>query len=249
MIWIYMGPEDRKPPFPEFPYTDRGVRRRTSTSPATRSTATGCRAKRVTTTHRTVGSCTRRSVPTVTSPARCSAGASLASSRTRRSSRSWRSRTRRSASSYADARCELDDDKMVGQCLAHDPAVLPERRALCRRACSTRTSVSRSTTSTRTTSGSAGLGAASPRRSSTTSSTAASSSRSMSPARTSPKQRKDNDYGHDPVLQRQFNFSGVVPFPTQDLMMIEHQWGAIADRTQSTSLPRTARSSASVDGS
>jgi hypothetical protein len=24
----------------------------------------------------------------------------------------------------------------------------------------------------------------------------------------------------------------VVPFPTQDLMMIEHQWGAIADRTR-----------------
>jgi phthalate 4,5-dioxygenase len=46
------------------------------------------------------------------------------------------------------------------------------------------------------------------------------------------KQRKDNDYGHDPVLQRQFNFAGVVPFPTQDLMMIEHQWGAIADRTR-----------------
>jgi nitrite reductase/ring-hydroxylating ferredoxin subunit len=44
------------------------------------------------------------------------------------------------------------------------------------------------------------------------------------------KQRKDNDYGFDQVLQRQFNFSGVVPFPTQDLMMIEHQWGAIADR-------------------
>jgi len=44
------------------------------------------------------------------------------------------------------------------------------------------------------------------------------------------KQRKDNDYGYDPVLQRQFNFSGVVPFPTQDLMMIEHQWGAIAKR-------------------
>jgi phthalate 4,5-dioxygenase len=44
------------------------------------------------------------------------------------------------------------------------------------------------------------------------------------------KQRKDNDYGHDPVLQRQFNYSGVVPFPTQDLMMIEHQWGPIAKR-------------------
>jgi phenylpropionate dioxygenase-like ring-hydroxylating dioxygenase large terminal subunit len=44
------------------------------------------------------------------------------------------------------------------------------------------------------------------------------------------KQRLENDYGHDPVLQRQFNFSGVVPFPTQDLMMIENQWGAIAKR-------------------
>ena len=44
------------------------------------------------------------------------------------------------------------------------------------------------------------------------------------------KQRLDNDYGHDPVLQRQFNFSGVVPFPTQDLMMIENQWGPIAKR-------------------
>ena len=44
------------------------------------------------------------------------------------------------------------------------------------------------------------------------------------------KQRKDNEYGFDPVLQRQFNYSGVVPFPTQDLMMIEHQWGAVAKR-------------------
>jgi len=44
--------------------------------------------------------------------------------------------------------------------------------------------------------------------------------------------RIDNDYGHDPVLQRQFNFSGVTTFPTQDLMMIENQWGPIADRTK-----------------
>jgi phthalate 4,5-dioxygenase len=44
--------------------------------------------------------------------------------------------------------------------------------------------------------------------------------------------RIDNDYGHDPVLQRQFNFSGVTTFPTQDLMMIENQWGPIADRTR-----------------
>jgi nitrite reductase/ring-hydroxylating ferredoxin subunit len=42
--------------------------------------------------------------------------------------------------------------------------------------------------------------------------------------------RIDNDYGHDPVIQRQFNFSGVSTFPTQDLMMIENQWGPIADR-------------------
>lgn len=46
------------------------------------------------------------------------------------------------------------------------------------------------------------------------------------------RQRKGNDYGYDPVLQRQFNYSGVVPFPTQDLMMIENQWGPIADRTR-----------------
>ena len=46
------------------------------------------------------------------------------------------------------------------------------------------------------------------------------------------QENKDNDYGYNPVLQRHFNYSGVVPFPTQDLMMIEDQWGPIQDRTQ-----------------
>jgi phenylpropionate dioxygenase-like ring-hydroxylating dioxygenase large terminal subunit len=43
---------------------------------------------------------------------------------------------------------------------------------------------------------------------------------------------KDNDYKFDPVLRRQYNYSGILPFPTQDLAMIENQWGPIADRTQ-----------------
>jgi phthalate 4,5-dioxygenase len=46
------------------------------------------------------------------------------------------------------------------------------------------------------------------------------------------EENKDNDYLWNPVLRRQYNFSGILPFPTQDLSMIENQWGPIADRTQ-----------------
>lgn len=46
------------------------------------------------------------------------------------------------------------------------------------------------------------------------------------------QENKDNDYRYNPIIQRHFNYSGVIPFPTQDLMMIEDQWGPVQDRTR-----------------
>jgi phenylpropionate dioxygenase-like ring-hydroxylating dioxygenase large terminal subunit len=41
-----------------------------------------------------------------------------------------------------------------------------------------------------------------------------------------------NDYLQDRVAQKQFTFSGIKCFPLQDIAMGENQWGPIADRTQ-----------------
>jgi nitrite reductase/ring-hydroxylating ferredoxin subunit len=41
-----------------------------------------------------------------------------------------------------------------------------------------------------------------------------------------------NDYQQDRVAQKQFTFSGIRCFPLQDIAMGENQWGPIADRTQ-----------------
>jgi phthalate 4,5-dioxygenase len=47
-----------------------------------------------------------------------------------------------------------------------------------------------------------------------------------------PKANKDNRYLRDTILQRHFNFSGVTTFPNQDVMMIEDQRGPIMDRSK-----------------
>jgi phenylpropionate dioxygenase-like ring-hydroxylating dioxygenase large terminal subunit len=41
-----------------------------------------------------------------------------------------------------------------------------------------------------------------------------------------------NDYNIDRVAQRSFSYTGIKAFPTQDVALVENQWGAIADRTQ-----------------
>jgi phenylpropionate dioxygenase-like ring-hydroxylating dioxygenase large terminal subunit len=46
------------------------------------------------------------------------------------------------------------------------------------------------------------------------------------------KGNKDNDYLQDRILQRQFNFSGFSAFQLQDASMLEDQWGPICDRTK-----------------
>jgi phthalate 4,5-dioxygenase len=46
------------------------------------------------------------------------------------------------------------------------------------------------------------------------------------------KGNKDNDYLQDRILQRQFSYSGLTAFQRQDAAMLEDQWGAICDRTK-----------------
>ena len=41
-----------------------------------------------------------------------------------------------------------------------------------------------------------------------------------------------NDYEVDRVAQKYFSFTGIKTFPLQDIAMMENQWGPIADRTQ-----------------
>jgi phenylpropionate dioxygenase-like ring-hydroxylating dioxygenase large terminal subunit len=41
-----------------------------------------------------------------------------------------------------------------------------------------------------------------------------------------------NDYHVDRLAQRNFSYTGIKTFPLQDIAMMENQWGPIADRTQ-----------------
>ncbi len=41
-----------------------------------------------------------------------------------------------------------------------------------------------------------------------------------------------NDYNVDRVAQRAFSYSGIKAFPTQDVALVENQWGPTADRTR-----------------
>jgi phthalate 4,5-dioxygenase oxygenase subunit len=41
-----------------------------------------------------------------------------------------------------------------------------------------------------------------------------------------------NDYEVDRVAQKNFTFTGIKTFPLQDIAMMESQWGPLADRTQ-----------------
>jgi phthalate 4,5-dioxygenase len=47
-----------------------------------------------------------------------------------------------------------------------------------------------------------------------------------------PVANKNNDYQIDRLMQRNYSYTGIKSFPIQDLAMIEDQWGPIADRTQ-----------------
>jgi phenylpropionate dioxygenase-like ring-hydroxylating dioxygenase large terminal subunit len=48
------------------------------------------------------------------------------------------------------------------------------------------------------------------------------------------KANKSNDYLQDRALQRNFNYSGMNPYPVQDFAMVEDQRGPIADRSRET---------------
>jgi hypothetical protein len=54
----------------------------------------------------------------------------------------------------------------------------------------------------------------------------------MIPGSWTPKDNIHNDYNIDRVAQRNFSYTGIRAFPTQDTALIENQWGPIADRTQ-----------------
>jgi len=41
-----------------------------------------------------------------------------------------------------------------------------------------------------------------------------------------------NDYNVDRVAQKNFTYTGIKTFPLQDIAMIENQWGPLADRTR-----------------
>jgi phenylpropionate dioxygenase-like ring-hydroxylating dioxygenase large terminal subunit len=46
------------------------------------------------------------------------------------------------------------------------------------------------------------------------------------------KDNVTNDYNIDRVIQKNYTYTGIRTFPLQDIAMMENQWGPIADRTQ-----------------
>ena len=52
-----------------------------------------------------------------------------------------------------------------------------------------------------------------------------------------PEANRANRYMHDPLVQTQFNYSGVTGFVEQDLMIVEDLWGRRADRTREHLVP------------
>jgi phthalate 4,5-dioxygenase oxygenase subunit len=46
------------------------------------------------------------------------------------------------------------------------------------------------------------------------------------------KDNVTNDYNVDRVIQKNYTYTGIRTFPLQDIAMMENQWGPIADRTQ-----------------
>jgi phthalate 4,5-dioxygenase oxygenase subunit len=47
-----------------------------------------------------------------------------------------------------------------------------------------------------------------------------------------PRDNVHNDYNVDRVAQKNFSYTGIKTFPLQDIAMMENQWGPIADRPQ-----------------
>jgi phthalate 4,5-dioxygenase oxygenase subunit len=47
-----------------------------------------------------------------------------------------------------------------------------------------------------------------------------------------PQSNVHNDYNIDRQTQKNFTYSGIACFPLQDIAMMEDQWGALADRTK-----------------
>jgi nitrite reductase/ring-hydroxylating ferredoxin subunit len=47
-----------------------------------------------------------------------------------------------------------------------------------------------------------------------------------------PAANRSNRYGFDGVIQRKYNYSGLPSFMIQDFLVAENQWGPIADRTR-----------------
>jgi len=52
------------------------------------------------------------------------------------------------------------------------------------------------------------------------------------PGTWTPKANVHNDYNVDRVVQKYFSYTGIKTFPLQDIAMMENQWGPIADRTK-----------------
>jgi phenylpropionate dioxygenase-like ring-hydroxylating dioxygenase large terminal subunit len=52
------------------------------------------------------------------------------------------------------------------------------------------------------------------------------------PGTWTPRDNVHNDYNIDRVAQKYFSYSGIKTFPLQDIAMMENQWGPLADRTQ-----------------
>jgi nitrite reductase/ring-hydroxylating ferredoxin subunit len=52
------------------------------------------------------------------------------------------------------------------------------------------------------------------------------------PGTITPELNKENEYGLDREAQRERSYTGIRSFPIQDIAMVENQWGRIADRSQ-----------------
>jgi phenylpropionate dioxygenase-like ring-hydroxylating dioxygenase large terminal subunit len=51
------------------------------------------------------------------------------------------------------------------------------------------------------------------------------------PGTWTPRDNVHNDYNVDRLAQRYYSYTGIKTFPLQDIAMMENQWGPIADRT------------------
>ena len=260
LIWAYMGPKDKQPPFPEFEWTQAAAET-TATSPSSVSSATTCRPWRATTTRRTAASCTapwptRRRNPLQQLPQPAQPAHRLAATtRWRRQQRPGRAlparrrqpprhEGRQSRASRQAGRRRRRHARRRRRAARPDGKVRPASALRCvdadllhRRHRAPRPPLQQHARADRQRE----LmfyrlrWSLQPDDRTTTwssTSTAATTYPEMIPGTWKTKDNVYNDYNVDRLAQKNFTYTGIKTFPLQDIAMMENQWGPIAEREQ-----------------